>query len=172
MRRTAVLLIVLGAIGVTSIAQENCIRLRLDLISFCIPEGWTLKDDGTSKGKMAIAAASDDFAPNVGIRVEDINVPLDVLGQYLAEHISEMLKDSATDVRLLERKEFKALNNQQGLKWTFYSKTKGRELRTTQYLFSGQGNAKVFITFTALESQSPALDPIFDRSAKTLQVGN
>jgi hypothetical protein len=77
---------------------------------------------------------------------------------------------NAAYIKLESRSVFATASGEQGIKLVFRSETKGLELRATQFLFAGKGDKKLLLHFMALEKEAVALDPIFDRSMKTLQL--
>ena len=172
MKRLLIAILFVFVLTQAGAAQDTCKRHTepSGAFSFCPPDGWSLIEKEGYKYKVLHAPRGAVFTPNINLRDEANTAPL---ADYVAASIKEILTNyetiGATSVKLLEQTNFATTKRTPGMRTAFRTEYKGLMIRTLQYYFNNKNGQKLIITCTFLEEDKATLDPVFDRTLKTLQ---
>ncbi len=140
------------------------------MFSFSIPDGWTLREIPGRKYKVAFAAPTNGFAPNINIVDEAFSGALDV---YVDGNLKIMAegyeKLGIENFKMLSREAFTTTTKQSGIRLLTQSEVNGNPIRQTFYFFNGKDGRKLVVTCTCPAPGGETLDPIFEKSMKTFQ---
>jgi len=140
--------------------------------SICLPDGWIVKQQEGEAYKMLFGQPSDGFAPNLNFKEEMSNLELSA---YVAAGVKNILASKeqlgATSLDILGQSDFVTDDGVRGIRIVIFSDYKGHKVRTIQYLFAASPGRKLIVTGTSLEKNKEVFDRVFDRSAKSIQIG-
>lgn len=171
MKRLLTAALIVCVLVLDGFAQDACNRHveRVGGFSFCLPAGWTVVDKPELRYKVIFGPRNGVFTPNINMRDEENE---STLAQYVADSLKLILGNyqevGATSVQVLAQSNFKTESGIDAIKVTLSTQYQGLNIRTHQYYIDG--NFKLVVTCTALETESATLDPVFDSVMKSFEA--
>ncbi len=132
-----------------------------------MPSGWTLGPVESDGGRSYFGpAGTDGTKANVNFQREKAHLDL---GPYVTAAMLAAAKDNK-DLTVLSWTELKTGSKIPYIRIISIAKIQGFPLQFNQYFFTGNGDDKFTVTFTAYEKDKTTNDKIFDLSAATFSI--